>query len=110
MNKLSIIVLLAAICFLAGCKQSPQPAALHTAGAADCHPTEAAATIVDESKPVQPEEPKPWWMTHRAHCPDTMREVEPSIRESNVKTTTFTSSDDWMNWRIQHTTCIPDGM
>jgi hypothetical protein len=110
MNKLNISVLLTTICFLVGCPRPPQPVALHPVGAADCHPTEVAATIVDDSKPVQPEEPKPWWTTHSAHCADNMRRVEPSMKESEAKSGVNAAHDEYWNWRTQHTYCIPDGM
>ena len=52
----------------------------------------------------------PWWMNHRAVCPDNMRMVTPSDREIDRKVGWLALTDDRMNWSTTHTYCINDGM
>jgi hypothetical protein len=74
----------------------------------DCHTSEMAAEL-DEDKRESRE--LPYWMTHNSKCPANRRKVEPSEREVNKATHLRPySNDEWMNWQLRHTVCVPDGL
>jgi hypothetical protein len=99
------LVFLMCVVFVIGCK-SQESAKLPAK--VDCHVGNAvAATITSENQEV---EVKPWWTTHTASCPKNMREVKPSDREVDKGVGSYKSIDEWLNWRVQHVTCVPDGL